>query len=130
MRTSAIYVKKPRGRPLCRRRSVTFVIPTLLVIVGCERVWCIITCTSSTKSIICINFKTKNNSHLLSNPLCGTEMYVLSLIDCRSLCYRRIFRLPDFRKKKCVFPYVGTGRLPASIVARNRSREPWVFLRG
>ena len=27
-----------------------------------------------------------------------------------------------------VFPYVGTGRLPASIVARKQSREPWVLL--
>ena len=31
---------------------------------------------------------------------------------------------------KTAFPNAGTGRLQGSIVARNRSREPWTFLRG
>ena len=49
MRTSAISSNPAVDHCGSRRRSVTFVIPTLPVRVGCERVWCITTNTNNTK---------------------------------------------------------------------------------
>ena len=90
-RTSAICVKKPRGRPLLLWATVdlslsSFPLFYCSIKVGCERVWCIITLLL-TNSLICINFKTKSNSLLLSNPLCATNMYVCSVSNRLSITY-------------------------------------------
>ena len=66
MRTSAINVKKSRCRPQCHCRPVTFVIPTIILVIysrqPCERVWCVTTTYNAKKS----------NSHSFCVPLCSS----------------------------------------------------------
>ena len=59
---------EPATDHLCRRRSVTYVVPTLLVIGTCARVWCIITInTNKTKKLI--------RFHFAIYLLCGADIF-------------------------------------------------------